>query len=226
MDGISAYYTDKPKCWKLATVDPESGDKEEVVITIQGIICQKELPPLMERPSSRSIHFVRQQIQLTGLECSIFKRTVQTIQRLDHLLSRQVPDGKMDPLQLPSAFCDTALEPGNRYFTARRDDPDSKDLPFDPAVDPKGILEGIRTSSYFHGQDNQVMYFVALADDGQHKFAHVSPMHFRVGDIVEAQITLACVPIKKDKFKTVLHLRSIAMMDSSHTQVRTDCRPT
>ncbi|KZP05422.1 hypothetical protein FIBSPDRAFT_967293 [Athelia psychrophila] len=135
MDGTSAYHTDKPKCWKLATMDPESGDKEEVVITIQGIICQK--------PSSHSIHFVRQQIQLTSLECPIFKRTMQTIQRLDHLLSQQVPDGKMDPLQLPSAFGDTALKPGNRYFTARRDDPDSRDLPFDPAVDPKGFLEVI-----------------------------------------------------------------------------------
>lgn len=49
MDGISAYHTDKPKSWKLATVDPESGDKEELVIIVQGIICQKELPPLMER---------------------------------------------------------------------------------------------------------------------------------------------------------------------------------
>lgn len=125
----------------------------------------------MHRPRSASIHFVRQQIQLTGLQCPIFKRTMDTIRQLHHILSRQVPDDKMNPLQLPSAFGDTALEPGNRYFTPRRDDPHSRDLPFDPAIDPKGLLEGIRSSTHFHGQDNQVLYFVAVADEGLHKSA-------------------------------------------------------
>lgn len=47
-----------------------------------------------------------------------------------------------------------------------------------------------------------------------------APRRFSVGDIVEAQITLECVPVKDKRFKMVAHLRALALIDGSHTEVR------
>lgn len=113
--------------------------------------------------------YLRQQIQLTGLGSPIFKRTVDTIKTLDHLFSRKVPDGRLNPLQFSSAFGDVALEPSNRYFTTRKEDPNSIDLPFQASVDPKGFLREVRQSTIFHGEDNQVLYFAAVVDEGVQK---------------------------------------------------------
>jgi hypothetical protein len=45
------------------------------------------------------------------------------------------------------------------------------------------------------------------------------PTQFRIGDIVEVQITISAVPIKKDKFKVIIRLASIALLDGTFTNV-------
>lgn len=191
---------------------------------------------LESRPRSISTHFLRQQVQLTGLSCPVFKRTANTIKNLDHLLSCQVPDGKMDPLQHLTVFSDVVLESGNHYFTSRREGSNSRDLPFNFITDFNRFLDTLCSDTYFHGHDNQVMYFEAVLIEGHLKLEHmqnlldeapilllrytwVSPTHLRVGDVVEAQMTLTCVPIKQDRFKTDIHLQLIAILDTTHTKV-------
>jgi hypothetical protein len=51
------------------------------------------------------------------------------------------------------------------------------------------------------------------------RFKKVDPIRFRVGDIVEAQITLTGVPIKKGRTKIVVNLRSLALLTGSFTEV-------
>jgi hypothetical protein len=45
------------------------------------------------------------------------------------------------------------------------------------------------------------------------------PIQFRVGDIVEAQITLTGVPIKRGRTKMVINFRSLALSTGSFTEV-------
>lgn len=45
---IAAYHTNAPDSWKLATVN-EDKNAEEVVVTVRGILCQKNLPPLINK---------------------------------------------------------------------------------------------------------------------------------------------------------------------------------
>lgn len=54
-----------------------------------------------------------------------------------------------------------------------------------------------------------------------YRFQPTSPSHFRVGDIVEVQITISMFPIgsKVEKYKMFTHLRSIALLDNSFAQV-------
>ena len=46
-------------------------------------------------------------------------------------------------------------------------------------------------------------------------------MRFRVGDIAEVQITVVAVPIRHEKYKMLVQLRSIALLDGRFTDVRT-----
>jgi hypothetical protein len=48
----------------------------------------------------------------------------------------------------------------------------------------------------------------------------VNPQIFRVGDIVEAQVSFIVVPLKDNKHKMIVVLRSIALLDASFSQVR------
>ena len=51
------------------------------------------------------------------------------------------------------------------------------------------------------------------------RFFDMDPIRFRVGDIVEAQITIAAVPIRNNKFKMISQLRCLALLDGTFTDV-------
>lgn len=48
----------------------------------------------------------------------------------------------------------------------------------------------------------------------------VNPQIFRVRDIVEAQVSFIAVPLKDNKYKMIVMLQSIALLDASFSQVR------
>ena len=50
-------------------------------------------------------------------------------------------------------------------------------------------------------------------------FKPTEPAQFQVGDIVEVQMTVIAVPIKEGHFKMIHQLRSLALIDSSFSQV-------
>jgi hypothetical protein len=51
------------------------------------------------------------------------------------------------------------------------------------------------------------------------RFSKADPTQFRVGDIVEVQMTIITVPLKKDRFKMINQLRTVALLDGSFTDV-------
>ena len=51
------------------------------------------------------------------------------------------------------------------------------------------------------------------------RFCQADLAQFRVGDIVEAQITIAAVPMRNNKLKMICQLRSLALLDSTFTDV-------
>ena len=54
----------------------------------------------------------------------------------------------------------------------------------------------------------------------QHRYTPVKPVIFGVGDIVEVQASFMAVPLKQGKFKTMMVLRGITLVDGTFTQVR------
>jgi hypothetical protein len=53
-----------------------------------------------------------------------------------------------------------------------------------------------------------------------HSYRVAKPQIFRIGDIVEVQISFIAVPLKRQNFKMLTVLRSIALLDSSFSEVR------
>jgi len=102
---------------------------------------------------------------------------------------------------------------------------------------PKRLLSCMANNKYFHGEDNQVIYYIwnkstiLPGESGPNKnkyylfimlltrFCKVEPSRFRVGDIVEVQITVAAVPILKQQVKMISYLRCLALLDGTFTDV-------
>ena len=104
------------------------------------------------------------------------------------------------------------------------------------------IFANLKLGYHFHGQDNQVLYYT-LISSGKNKpprfifiilfiyyqsginwfydcrFTMTDPTIFRTGDIVEVQSTISIVPVKKDRYRMVINLRALAMLDSGPSMV-------
>jgi hypothetical protein len=51
------------------------------------------------------------------------------------------------------------------------------------------------------------------------RFETVNPTQFRIGDIVEVQATIVAVPVRNNRFKMILQLRALALLDGTFTDV-------
>jgi len=101
---------------------------------------------------------------LTGLGTPGFESSIETLQRLSQMISRQVSEGTMEHFTHCFFLEHSALDIGTRYFTSRKDDPMGPAAPLDRMIDPKGILASISDDQYFYGVDNMVKYYSATGD--------------------------------------------------------------
>jgi hypothetical protein len=111
------------------------------------------------RINERQQPFIRQSVQLTGLNCDEFQAGIDTLQCLHQILSRQVSEGTMEPFSFGQVGHFNTLDISTRYFSSRYDDPFGEPIQFERTVDPNGILARMSNSKYFHGEDNQVLYY-------------------------------------------------------------------
>ena len=54
------------------------------------------------------------------------------------------------------------------------------------------------------------------------RFETVNPTQFRIGDIVEVQATIVTVPVRNNRFKMILQLWALALLDGTFTDVCCD----
>jgi hypothetical protein len=78
-----------------------------------------------------------------------------------------VPEGDTEPFTL-GQFCHfNTVEFATHYFTSQRDDSNGATLPFDQSTDPNGVLSHMSNNKYFHGEDNQVLYYTLKATNDE-----------------------------------------------------------
>ena len=157
------------------------------------------------------------------------------------MFDRNVPEASLEPWALTTGSTTQGIifEASNRYFTPKRDAPDMEPVPISPLIDPRGILENLKKEVFLHGEENQVYYYQAQESalkgtkryemqlsgdkshaDEQQRMETANPQIFRVGDIVEAQVSFIVAPMKANKHKMIVVLRSIALLDGTFSQVR------
>jgi len=80
-------------------------------------------------------------------------------------LARQVTEGTMDRFEVNNLGQFDTVQFTTRYFTSHRDDPLGTAIPFDRSMDPKGVVATMLNDSFFHGEDNQVLYYMLKYSD-------------------------------------------------------------
>ncbi|KAF8341083.1 hypothetical protein F5887DRAFT_919193 [Amanita rubescens] len=65
----------------------------------------------------------------------------------------------------------------------------SKSVPFNSDIDPKGILTRAAGTNFIHAEQNVVSYYeCSVASTGNTSYKEITPVKFCVGDLVEAQL--------------------------------------
>ncbi|KAK7018721.1 hypothetical protein VNI00_018281 [Paramarasmius palmivorus] len=211
------------QAWHLTSPTAE-GVEEELVFTIQGIILQCDLPPIV-RPFPRSVSpiHLQQRILLSGFNTTTFADALQGLNHVDNILRLNVRDDS-PPKSTPHKYGYPSIEITNRYFTSKRlaNEEDHIGIPLD--IDPNGILEGLRGDSLVYTADNAVQYYQRQLVNGGQQFKPVKPAHIKKGDIVEVQLTVTLVESRTGKGKNTRHqyltrlvLRSITQLDSTYS---------
>jgi hypothetical protein len=159
-----------PKRWRLTLpISDATKEIEEVVLRIQGIITHKELPPIQrEKYRKRKAHetkFMRQGVQITGVNSSSFAQSIQTITKLFSLMSRGFQEDDMHPWKPNMFMTYPSINISNRYFYDSRDCQVQASIPLGDSIDPDHYLAGLALASgVIHTVDNQVEYFKLTPD--------------------------------------------------------------
>ncbi|KAF8235860.1 hypothetical protein L208DRAFT_1254761, partial [Tricholoma matsutake] len=168
-------------------------------------------------------------VTLVGYGTSTFESAISAAQEVYSIFDRNVQDASLETWFMTSTSTAQghALKASNRYLTPKCDAPGMEPIPILPLVDPRGVLEKLKKEGFLHGKDNQVHYYQVHKSDAKgtkinlYSVEMVNPQIFQVSDIVEAQVSFVVMLLKDNKYKMIVVLCSIALLDTRFSQVRT-----
>jgi hypothetical protein len=183
---------------------------------------------------------LKQSVSITGLQSSTFDKIIHTVAEIHAVFSRAVGFEKLEECRIITSYKGMpALELSNRYFTPRKDMAQGGELVLSVDIDPYGYLAKAAGTALCHTEENAVLYFERQgSNDDNYKFSNfyhkenyhscifqprympIKPVIFGVGDIVEVLVSFMAVPLKQGKFKSMMVLRGITLIDGTFTQVR------
>ncbi|KAF8236108.1 hypothetical protein L208DRAFT_1253333 [Tricholoma matsutake] len=213
-----------PTSWWILRQDAlHSSVMEEAVFTIQGVLVSKDLPPILEKPrmAANRFRYLRQGITLTGFGTPTFSNALDAAQLLYDCFNCQFPEGTLDEWSSSQANVANmeCIDISNQYLTLQKDAQGQKNMPFLKGVDPWDIL-GDGSCTYVHTEDNQVHFFTAYRDGNRdRKFQPCEPQIFRLGDIIQAQLSFVVISIKGGKHKMLMILHLLVLLESKFTKV-------
>ncbi|KAF6746708.1 hypothetical protein DFP72DRAFT_1076220 [Ephemerocybe angulata] len=219
-DNIQVTEYQKPRAWRLVGFEERSGSMEETQFRVQGILVGKELPPVTLSGNiaqmRRARRYIRQHVRLFGGNASAFEQSADAVEKAYITFAGNFPDDGMarwDPTtreNLPT------IEASSRYLTPKGAcDPESA-LEVDDMVDPTKTLRRMMEDDFVHGPDNKVAYKKRIMVNGIPRRQDLSPVSFKLGDIVEAVVAFVCYRNKEGEAKMTIALRALTLLDSSH----------
>jgi hypothetical protein len=105
------------------------------------------------------VDFLKQAVTITGLGTHAFTKAVDSMEAIEEIFSRQVGQDTILPWKNGTYLDWTTMFSSNRYFTSRRSNFNLQAVPFDPFVDPEGVLASMAGNDKVHCSDNVVEYY-------------------------------------------------------------------
>ena len=174
---------------------------------------------------------------ITGLQSSTFSKIIATIAEIHAVFSRAVRAERLEECQIITSYRGmSALELSNCHFTSHKEMAEGSELVLSTDIDPYRYLAHAVGMTLCHTK-NAVLYFERQgSNDDNYKFSdyyheenyhsHTSqcrykpgkPVIFGVGNIVKVQASFMTVALKQGKFKTMMVLRGITLIDGTFSQ--------
>ncbi|KAJ3844365.1 hypothetical protein F5878DRAFT_678875 [Lentinula raphanica] len=224
-DRVEILKLENPSCWRMTKATKEGTEKqgmvEEFQLHIQGILEDKRVPPIRgEINSTKKKQHLRQSVTLSGINSARFMEDVEHIMDVVALFARHVPG--IQQTGITQVGEKTVIEVGNRIFTPKHEAPAMRPVEVDPLVDENGYIAQVNRvdSGFVYGDENVVYYGEEKTDeDGGKRVIDISPQKFHVGDIVDVGFSIMGIGRGRDT-KARLVLRSVTLLDATHTQRR------
>ncbi|KAF9456305.1 hypothetical protein BDZ94DRAFT_1241627, partial [Collybia nuda] len=164
--------------------------------------------------------FLKQGVTITGEGTPTFNDSIRAATEIYGFFDRCFPEGTMESWSCADELSNErdAIHASNRYLTPKMEASRAKHQAFGKSVDPKGILESMTKEGYIHTEDNVVQYSRRrVQPDGKFIYKDIGPQAFRIGDIVEIQVSFVVVPLKEERVKMITVLRCITLLEACTT---------
>ena len=159
---------------------------EEVVVCVQGIIADMDLPPISRYMSLNYIlhcftshinlwncrrvnpdkcRYIRQGITIIEPHCNTFADSLRTIIKVKALCSCLFKDGQLDIWAPSFIHSEPGISASNRYFQHALDTIPDDIVPLDENIDPSHILAAAAEDQFVHTINNCVEYYEHVKDD-------------------------------------------------------------
>ncbi|KAF6765475.1 hypothetical protein DFP72DRAFT_839309 [Ephemerocybe angulata] len=219
-DDIQVLEYQKPRSWRLVGFEERSGGMEETQFRVQGILVGKELPPVTMNGNvgqmRRARRYLRQHIRLFGGNATAFQEAADAIEKAYITFSGHFPDDGMAKWEPPTRENLPAIEVSSRYLTPRAACSPESVLEVDDMIDPTRALRRMMEDDFVHGPDNKVDYKKRIEVDGISRWQDLSPVSFKLGDIVEAVVAFVCYRNQQGQATMTVALRGLTLLDCSH----------
>lgn len=121
--------------------------------------------PYRRKKRQDDTKFLRQSVQLTGLDTSVFHTVIHNIRTLYTEFSRHFQTGNLHVWNPDTFMTHDAINIYNRYFYTTKDCPNQAAIALGDMVDPNHTLAAMGLASgLIHTVDNQVDYFKFTSD--------------------------------------------------------------
>ena len=158
---------------------------EEVVVRVQGIVADLDLPPISQyaflrlyftflmnntdslkyrRVKSNKYRYLCQGITVIGPHCEAFTNALGVVVEVQALFSRHFKEGQLDKWTPTFIHDDPGISASTRYFQHTSDTLPDDIIPLDDKVDPYRTLSTAAQDGFVHTINNRVEYYERIQD--------------------------------------------------------------
>ncbi|KAJ7608634.1 hypothetical protein DFH06DRAFT_1346789 [Mycena polygramma] len=221
----------RTQIWRLGPTGQDGTIEEELALHMQGILLKSSFRPGdVSGLDFNKASSISQQITVGGIGSAAFNEGVVRLQDLHALFGRHFPANALHSWETQCDGGDPVLNASTRYFTAVADDPTAVHIPFENGVDPLKKLERFVGDQLVHTPANVVKYYRRTKQESTDTSGYVTetvqPSQFRVGDIIEVDISVFAFQsaARKSTIKMHCNLNSVTLLNGSFAKAAEEAK--